>query len=74
MDQDREGVCAVTRAHEAFVAQVRPAWTLHQGAHVLTVLRTGDPDHLAQNIAADALRLSEQDVALLASLLRSGAS
>ncbi|MFF7358826.1 MULTISPECIES: hypothetical protein [Streptomyces] len=41
---------------------------------MLTVLRTGDPDHLAQNIAADALRLSEQDVALLASLLRSGAS
>ncbi|GHI06974.1 hypothetical protein AQI88_34375 [Streptomyces cellostaticus] len=58
---------AVARAHGVSVAQVRLAWTLHQRPHVLGIPGTGDPDHLAQNIAAGALRLSEEEMTLLAS-------
>lgn len=54
---------AVARAHGATVAQVRLAWTLHQGPHVLAIPGTGDPDHLAANVAAGALRLSRDELA-----------
>lgn len=60
-----EQVAAVARAHGASTAQVRLAWTLQQGPHVLAIPGTGDPDHLAENVAAGALRLSEQEMALL---------
>ncbi|MGW2615082.1 aldo/keto reductase [Streptomyces sp. NPDC001500] len=67
---DGEAVRAVARAHGVSVAQVRLAWTLRQGPHVLAIPGTGDPDHLAQNMAAGALRLSEEEAALLTSLRR----
>ncbi|MET7787152.1 aldo/keto reductase [Streptomyces sp900116325] len=54
---------AVARAHGATVAQVRLAWTLHQGAHVLAIPGTGDPDHLTANVAAGALQLSRDELA-----------
>ncbi|MGY4901568.1 aldo/keto reductase [Streptomyces sp. 900116325] len=57
---------AVARAHGATVAQVRLAWTLHQGAHVLAIPGTGDPDHLTANVAAGALQLSLDELAGLA--------
>ncbi|MEU5592848.1 aldo/keto reductase [Streptomyces sp. NPDC020298] len=63
--QDSEEVRAVARTHGVTAAQVRLAWTLHQGPHVLGIPGTGDPGHLAQNIAAGALRLSEEDMTLL---------
>ncbi|MGW7238101.1 aldo/keto reductase [Streptomyces sp. NPDC054804] len=62
---DGEAVYAVARAHRVSVAQVRLAWTLQQGPHVLAIPGTGDPDHLAQNTAAGALRLSEEEMASL---------
>ncbi|MGW2959353.1 aldo/keto reductase [Streptomyces sp. NPDC001220] len=62
---DGEAVHAVARAHRVSVAQVRLAWTLQQGPHVLAIPGTGDPDHLAQNMAAGALRLSEEEMASL---------
>ncbi|MEV4448110.1 aldo/keto reductase [Streptomyces mirabilis] len=65
---DSEAVRAVARAHGVSVAQVRLAWTLRQGPHVLAIPGTGDPDHLAQNVAAGALRLSEEEMARLTSL------
>jgi aryl-alcohol dehydrogenase-like predicted oxidoreductase len=65
---DSEEVCAVARAHGASPAQVRLAWTLQQGPHVLAIPGTGDPDHLAQNVAAGALRFSEEEMARLSSL------
>ncbi|MER6788453.1 aldo/keto reductase [Streptomyces sp. NPDC000658] len=65
---DGEAVRAVARAHGVSVAQVRLAWTLRQGPHVLAIPGTGDPDHLAQNMTAGALRLSEEEAALLTSL------
>jgi aryl-alcohol dehydrogenase-like predicted oxidoreductase len=60
-----EAVRAVALAHEATPHQVRLAWTLHRGPHVLAIPGTGDPDHLVQNIAAGALRLSADEVASL---------
>ncbi|WP_435880177.1 oxidoreductase [Streptomyces atroolivaceus] len=60
-----EALLTVARSHGATPAQVRLAWTLHQGPHVLAIPGTGNPDHLAQNVAAGALRLSADDLALL---------
>lgn len=65
---DSEEVCAVARTHGASLAQVRLAWTLQQGSHVLAIPGTRDPDHLAQNVAAGALRLSKEEMARLTSL------
>jgi aryl-alcohol dehydrogenase-like predicted oxidoreductase len=55
----------VARAHGATPHQVRLAWTLHQGPHVLAIPGTGDPDHVDENIAAAALRLTPDELALL---------
>lgn len=41
-------------------AQVRLAWTLHLGPHVLAIPGTGDPAHVDANVAAAALRLGEE--------------
>ncbi|CAG7645785.1 aldo/keto reductase [Actinacidiphila bryophytorum] len=60
-----EQVASVARAHGVSAAQVRLAWTLQQGPHVLAIPGTGDPDHLVENVAAGALRLTGQDMALL---------
>ncbi|MFD3497519.1 aldo/keto reductase [Streptomyces sp. NPDC058678] len=56
---------AVARAHGVSPAQVRIAWTLHQGPHVLSIPGTGNPDHLAENVAAGAVRLTEEELATL---------
>lgn len=62
---ESEELLAVARAHGASPAQVRLAWTLHRGPHVLAIPGTGNPDHLAANVAAGALRLTEADLAVL---------
>jgi len=66
-------VLAVARAHGATAAQVRLAWTLQRGPHVLAIPGTGDPGHLAENMAAGALRLSPDELARLESLAGGGA-
>jgi pyridoxine 4-dehydrogenase len=43
-------------------ARVRLAWTLHLGPHVLAIPGTGNPEHLEDNVAAGALRLSAEEV------------
>ncbi|GAA2271585.1 oxidoreductase [Streptomyces atrovirens] len=58
-------VHTVARAHGATPAQIRLAWTLHRGPHVLAIPGTANPAHLAENIAAGALRLAEEELALL---------
>nr|WP_241670759.1 aldo/keto reductase [Streptomyces lavendulae] len=58
-------VRSVARAHGATPAQVRLAWTLRRGPHVLAIPGTTDPAHLAENVGAGALRLSGEDLALL---------
>lgn len=61
-----EAVLKVARGHGVTPAQVRLAWTLHQGPHVLAIPGTGNPGHLVENVAAGALRLTDEDLALLA--------
>ncbi|MCX4747197.1 aldo/keto reductase [Kitasatospora sp. NBC_01287] len=60
-----QAVLDIARAHGASVAQVRLAWTLQQGPHVLAIPGTGNPDHLVENVAAAALRLTEAELARL---------
>jgi diketogulonate reductase-like aldo/keto reductase len=49
-------------------AQVRLAWTLQRGPHVLAIPGTGNPDHLTANVAAAALRLTPDEMTRLESL------
>ncbi|ACQ78688.1 aldo/keto reductase [Beutenbergia cavernae DSM 12333] len=64
-DTGRSEVAAVAAAHGATPAQVRLAWTLHRGPHVLAIPGTGSVAHLEENVAAGALRLSDDELALL---------
>jgi aryl-alcohol dehydrogenase-like predicted oxidoreductase len=74
--QAREGTAAeqhdvvreVADAHGATPAQVRIAWNLALGPHVLAIPGTGDLGHLEQNVAAAALRLTDDDREALAAL------
>ena len=71
-DGELDAVLAVARAHGATPAQVRLAWTLAQGSHVLAIPGTGSLPHLAENIAAGALRLTGEELALLRSPVPGG--
>ncbi|MEV7275474.1 aldo/keto reductase [Streptomyces sp. NPDC093111] len=59
-------ILAVAREHDATPAQIRLAWTLHQGPHLLAIPGTGDLGHLTANVAAGALRLTDEDLTRLA--------
>jgi aryl-alcohol dehydrogenase-like predicted oxidoreductase len=61
-------VQAIADAHGATSAQVRIAWTLSLGDHVLAIPGTGDPHHLEQNVAAASLRLTDEERHRLATL------
>ena len=50
-----DAVNAFAQAHAVSPAQVRIAWTLSRGAHVLAVPGTSDRGHLAENLRAGAL-------------------
>ncbi|XUL93207.1 aldo/keto reductase [Streptomyces galilaeus] len=63
-------VLAVADAHETSPAQIRLAWTLAQGPHVLAIPGTGNPDHLAENVAVGAIRLTDDELAGLNDLHR----
>ncbi|WP_232792396.1 aldo/keto reductase [Actinacidiphila yeochonensis] len=67
-DAQDERVRKVAGAHGVSAAQVRLAWTLHQGPHVLAIPGTGNPAHVEANVAAGALRLTEEDLELLAAV------
>ncbi|MFD7135784.1 aldo/keto reductase [Streptomyces sp. NPDC059894] len=60
-----DALLAVARAHDASPAQIRLAWSLARGPHVLAIPGTGDPGHLAENVAAGALRLDDEQLARL---------
>lgn len=60
-----EAVAEVARRHGATAAQVRLAWTLHQGPNVLGIPGTRSLAHLEENVAAATLELSEEDLARL---------
>jgi pyridoxine 4-dehydrogenase len=61
-------VLAVARARGATAAQIRLAWALQRGPHVLVIPGTGDPGHLAANVAAAALRLTGDEMTRLTSV------
>ncbi len=67
-----EALQAVARDHGVSTAQLRTAWTLHQGPHVLAIPGTGDPGHLEANVAAAGLRLSARELAALDAAHRTG--
>jgi len=56
-------VAAVADRHGVTPAQVRLAWTLHQGPNVLAIPGTGDLGHLEQNVAAATLKLTDAELA-----------
>ena len=60
-----EAVAEVARRHEATPAQVRLAWTLHQGPTVLAIPGTSSLEHLRENVEAGTLELGSEDLALL---------
>jgi pyridoxine 4-dehydrogenase len=69
---EHEDVLAIARAHDASPARIRLAWALQRGPHVLVIPGTGDLDHLADNIAAAALRLTPDDLARLEAVHQGG--
>lgn len=62
---DHSTLRAIDGARGVSAAQIRLAWTLYQGPHVLAIPGTGNPGHLTQNTAAGALRLSETELTAL---------
>ncbi|WP_189711720.1 aldo/keto reductase [Streptomyces phaeofaciens] len=60
-----EELRAVAHAHRTTPAAIRLAWTLAQGRHVLAIPGTGNPEHLTENVAAGALRLTEDELTRL---------
>ena len=60
-----DAVLAVAREHGATPAQIRIAWTLAQGPHVLAIPGTGNPAHLTENLAAADIHLSPAQLATL---------
>jgi pyridoxine 4-dehydrogenase len=67
-DDHDDTVRDIAGAHGVSPAQIRIAWTLHQGPHVLAIPGTGNPDHVAENVAAGALRLTADELARLNAL------
>ena len=69
---DLPEVMAVASAHGVSAAQVRLAWTLQQGPHVLAIPGPSDPEHVTDNVGAGSLRLSDEEVAVLTSVHAGG--
>ncbi len=65
VSEHSEAVRTVAATHGCTPQQVRLAWTLHQGRHVLAIPGTGSVEHLEDNVAAGALRLSADELAAL---------
>ena len=61
----RERVDAVARRHGASALQVALAWLLARSPIMLPIPGTSKAGHLEENVAAAALRLSEEDVRAL---------
>ncbi len=69
---EHDEVLAIARARDASPAQIRLAWALRRGPHVLVIPGTGSLDHLADNIAAAALELAPDDLARLEAVHHDG--
>jgi pyridoxine 4-dehydrogenase len=58
-------VKAIADSHAATPAQVSLAWLLAHSPVILAIPGTSCLEHLAENVAAAAIRLTEADVAAL---------
>lgn len=58
-------VLEIANTRKASPAQVRLAWTLALGPHVLVIPGTGDPMHLEDNVAAASLGLTADELAAI---------
>ena len=63
-----DAVDRVAESHGATPVQVRLAWVLARGPHVLAIPGTGREEHLAENLASADLALTADDLADLDSL------
>jgi aryl-alcohol dehydrogenase-like predicted oxidoreductase len=63
-----DAVSEIAEAHGATAAQVRLAWALSRGPHVLVIPGTGSEAHLVENLAAADLVLSDEELARLTGL------
>ena len=61
-------VSEVARAHGSTAAQVRLAWALSRGPHVLVIPGTSSESHLVENLAAADLELSAAELEALTAL------
>ncbi|MFI5801875.1 aldo/keto reductase [Streptomyces sp. NPDC051561] len=71
-DGEAEEVLEVAREQGVSAAQLRLAWALHQGPHVLVIPGTSKVAHLEANVAAGAVQLSGDQLDRLNSLHRQG--
>lgn len=62
---EHAGLAEVAARHQLGEAQVLLAWSLRQGDNVLAIPGTGDPAHLAENVAAAAVHLTPEDLTRL---------
>jgi aryl-alcohol dehydrogenase-like predicted oxidoreductase len=60
-----ETVREIAAQHSASQAQIRLAWTLHQGPNVLAIPGTSSLAHLEEKIAAERIALSVEQLAAL---------
>ncbi|MFL6073325.1 MAG: oxidoreductase [Mycobacteriales bacterium] len=67
---EHDEVLAIAREHGVTPVRVRLAWALARGPHVLVIPGTGSTEHLVDNIAAGALRLTGDDLARLEAVHR----
>jgi len=58
-------VAAIAADRDASPAQIRLAWTLQLSPNVLAIPGTGNPAHLDENVAAAAIRLTEDELTRL---------
>lgn len=65
---DSDPVQQIAVRHGATEAQVRLAWTLSRGPHVLAIPGTSSQHHLEQNLEAENLALTPEDLATLNAL------
>jgi aryl-alcohol dehydrogenase-like predicted oxidoreductase len=65
LDAEFPEVLAIARHRSVSAAQVRLAWALRRGPHLLVIPGTRDLAHLADNVAAGALELAPAEMARL---------
>ena len=64
----------IAAAHAASPAQIRLAWTLHQGPNVLAIPGTRSVEHLEQNVAAGEIELADDELEALEAASRQQAA